>query len=105
MRSLIPKLVRRDVLSALKGQGIGRLSYDEMYARADLDICAIETLLANDQFLFGESATAADATVGSTLGSMSANRERTKLSSRVLESQRLTQYIKDVSKSIYPAGS
>ena len=102
VRSIIPKLVRRDVIAALKGQGIGRLSYDEMYARAHLDISAIEALLANQRFLFGEAPTAADVSVGCTLASMSANLERTKLSARVLDSERLSQYIDDVRVSIYP---
>lgn len=102
MRTVIPKLVRRNVLSALKGQGIGRLSYDEMCSRAHLDICAIETLLSHERFLFGQVPTAADASVGCTLATMSANLERTKLSTRVLDSERLMQYIRDIRCSIYP---
>lgn len=102
VRSVVPKLVRRDVLSALKGQGIGRLSYDDMVDRANLDISAIEALLNNGRFLFGEQPTAADASVGSTLASMGANREHTRLSTRVLESQRLSQYIADVRATIFP---
>jgi glutathione S-transferase len=103
MRTVIPNIVRRNVLSALKGQGIGRLSYDGMYSRAHLDICAIETLLADERFLFGEVPTAADVSVGCTLASMSANVERTRLSARVLDSERLMHYISDVRCSIYPA--
>lgn len=103
IRTVIPKLVRRDVLSSLKGQGIGRIPYDEMYSRAHLDICAIETLVAGDQFLFGDLPTAADVSVSCMLSCLSANLERTKLSARVLDSERLMRYINDVRSSIYPA--
>jgi glutathione S-transferase len=96
IRRVIPKLVRRDVLIALKGQGIGRLSYDEMYSRAHVDICAIETVLDQPQFLFGDVLTAADVSVACTLTSISAIPERTKLSTRVLDSERLMQYMSDV---------
>lgn len=96
IRTVISKLVRRDVLAALKGQGMGRLSYDEMYSRAHLDICAIESVLAQGQFLFGDVPTAADVSVGCILASISAIPERTKLSTRVLDSERLMQYLSDV---------
>ena len=105
MRTVIPKLVRHSVLSALKGQGIGRFPYDEMVARAHLDISAIETVLRQERFLFGAVPTAADASVGCTLASMAANPERTQLSSLVLDNKRLMQYIGDVSNTIYPVSS
>lgn len=96
IRTVIPKLVRRDVLAVLKGQGIGRLSYDGMYTRAHLDICSIETALAYEQFLFGDLLTAADVSAACTLASISAIPERTKLSTRVLNSERLIKYMSDV---------
>ncbi|MFK7855321.1 MAG: glutathione S-transferase family protein [Granulosicoccus sp.] len=105
MRTIVPKLVRRNVLSALHGQGVGRLAYDDMFARAALDIAAIETLLDDDQYLFGAEPTAADVSVGCTLASMSANPERTRLSARVLDSKRLMSYITDLKSAIYPEQS
>lgn len=105
MRTIVPMLVRRNVLSALHGQGVGRLTYDEMYARAELDIASIETLLDQDQYLFGAQPSAADVTVGCTLSSMSANPERTRLSGRILDSKRLTSYITDLKSVIYPNGA
>jgi glutathione S-transferase len=74
-----------------------------MYSRAHLDISAIETLLGDQWFLFGEVPTAADVSVGCTLASISTNLERTRLSAGVLDGERLMQYIIDVRCSVYPA--
>lgn len=70
MRTEIILLVRRRVFSALNGQGIGRRPYDEMYSRAHSDISAVETLLIQQRFLFGEAQSAADVSIGCVLASL-----------------------------------
>jgi len=93
LKYFIPRIVRRSVLSNLHGQGIGRFSYDDMLIRAAADLQSLESMLDEGPFLFGQEPTAADASVGSMLISISVFPENTLLKQRIHSSEILMKYI------------
>jgi len=60
LRGFITKMVRKGAIAQVKGQGMGRHSAAERLARFETDIDAIETLLGDQDYLFGDKPTAAD---------------------------------------------
>ncbi len=60
---IVPDLVRKRVLGTLFGQGISRHTRAEIYALAQQDFSAIETLIETGPFLFGEKPTSYDAAI------------------------------------------
>jgi glutathione S-transferase len=63
IRPLAVALIRRKVRGALRGQGIGRHSDDEVVALATRSIDAVAGFLGDKPFLFGADPTGIDATV------------------------------------------
>ncbi len=63
LRVVIPVLAMRDVKSALKHQGIGRHSHEEVMAQAEETLVALSNLLADKPYFFGEEVSNLDATV------------------------------------------
>lgn len=102
LRSVIPTIVRRSVVASVKGQGIGKHSYDDMVERAVLDIEAIEVLITDKPCLFGDNVVAADVSVVSVLSAIAASPSETKLRDRVLHSEKLMSYINSVKESVCP---
>jgi glutathione S-transferase len=60
LRWAVPPVVRRKVLSQLKGQGTGLLTEEEMFEQFKGHLAMVETLLADAPYLTGEAITAAD---------------------------------------------
>jgi glutathione S-transferase len=67
LRWLIPKVIRKTVKKNLHGQGVGRHSPKEILAIADKSLQSLSTLLADQDFFFGEHHTSFDAVVYSHL--------------------------------------
>ncbi len=101
---MVPVLVRRKVLAGLFRQGIGRLEYERMPARAEHDLVAFESALETGPMLFGEHFTAADASVASVLATIAGSPSPTGLSDRVRNSRTLMTCIKVVENISYPVG-
>jgi len=108
VRQIVPAMIRRHVLANLDGQGLGKLSYEAMLARATLDLESIEVLLGNTPdehpFLFGNTPVAADASVATVVAALAASPTQTGLSDLVLGKPRLMRYIADARAAIYPTG-
>jgi glutathione S-transferase len=62
LRSILPGLVRKDLLRSLYGQGIGRHSQNEIYDLGQRDLKALSHFLSDKPFLMGEKPTSLDAT-------------------------------------------
>jgi glutathione S-transferase len=62
LRGLVQNMVRRKVAASLKAQGMGRHTRDEIAALAAKDIEAVAAVLGEQEFLFGATPCAADAT-------------------------------------------
>jgi len=63
LRKIIPNKIRKRAIQTLIGQGMGRHSPAEQVDRAEKDIAAIEAILDDQTFLFGDKPTAADYSV------------------------------------------
>jgi len=63
IRPFIGAQVRKQVLAQIKGQGLGRLTEDEIFQRADMDIRALSVLLGEKLFLLDTQPRSLDAVV------------------------------------------
>lgn len=102
MRGFITKKIRQKVRDNMYAQGMGRHSVEEQFARADMDIKAIVTLLGDKPFLFGDAPTAADASAAPVIASMAGSPTETMLSKRVNTDTPLMAYLERVREALYP---
>lgn len=100
---LVAWMVRRNAVHQVIGQGMGRHSPAERVTRAEKDIAAIEQLLGDQDFLFGDKPTAADASVVPMLRSAGVFPREDEISELVLSRPSLARYIERGRKTIYPA--
>ena len=63
MRGLVTRIVRKQAMQQLHGQGIGRHSREERFDRVRRDIVTIKAILGDTPFLFGDTPSAADYSV------------------------------------------
>ena len=92
LRTIVPSIARRSVVSSVGGQGIGRLPYEEMLQRAKLDLAAIENLLGDRNYLFDDEPHAADVSCASVLVNMAASPHNSSLRECVRSNRKLLQY-------------
>lgn len=93
VKQMTAGLLRRQVVSGLKYQGTGRFAEHERIARVSRDLDAIAIRLGAGPFLFGDTPTSADASVGPILQALAASPKPTALSSTVTENKTLADYI------------
>ena len=98
----IASQVRKAIIKDVMGQGVGRFEYDKMVQRASYDLAAIEQTLGQQDFLFGDKPTAADASVGAVLAALAANPSDTTLKQAITRRPSLIRYLKKVEATIYP---
>lgn len=60
---LVPDLVRKRVLGTLYSQGTTRHASEDIYAMGQRDMAAVETMLSDTPYLFGEEPTSYDAVI------------------------------------------
>lgn len=63
LRGLVKAMVRRGVRKTLHGQGLGRFSAEERQRLLEMDLDALAGLLGNQDYLFGQRACWADASM------------------------------------------
>ncbi len=63
IRVIVPSMIQRKVRKNLYGQGLGRHSKEEVLAISDKSFSALSTLLAEQDYFFGEQPSTFDATV------------------------------------------
>jgi glutathione S-transferase len=93
LRGIVTNKLRRDCLKGMDHYGLGRLTPSERIDRIEPDLKAITTRLWHGPFLFGETPTAADASVAAMLSNMRATPGKTMLKTRVAEDEILCRYI------------
>lgn len=59
---IVPRLARKQIRAALRAQGIGRHTPEEIYALGARDLAALSAFLGDKPFFFGDKPTLADAT-------------------------------------------
>lgn len=102
LRKIVPNMIRKKVIKSLMGQGIGRHSETEQVARAKKDITAIETILGDQKFLFGNKPTAADFSTVPMLRALTSFPLESPLSKLVTSRPKLAAYIERGKKAFYP---
>ncbi len=95
--------IRKAVRQSVYAQGMGRHSVEEQFTRVNYDIGAIQALLGDKAFLFGDTPTAADMIVVPMLRGIAASVAKTRLRERVLEDEDLMAYLDRGAHTMYPA--
>lgn len=93
VRGLVTHKLRKSALTMLHRMGLGRMTVAQRLARIEPDLQAITAQIGNCQFLFGDTPTAADTSVGAILGGIMATPVPTPLSRRVAQDPILSAYV------------
>lgn len=96
LRGFIAGRVRRKTLAGLYQQGVGRMTPQERLARITPDLDAITTRLGQNPFLFGDTPTAADASVAPMIAGAVASPGTTALKSLIAGNEVLVAYTQRV---------
>ncbi len=102
MQGLVTRMVRKQALGQTEGQGMGRHSDAERFARVKKDIDAVATLLGDKPFLFGAEPTAADLSAVPMLAASAVAPVPTETSRYVSGNAILTGYIERGRREFYP---
>ena len=100
LRGIVTGRIRRNVLTGLKQQGLGRLSHKDRSSKLETDLEAITTRLWHGKFLFGDRPSAADASVGPMLAAGVAIPVQTPLRDLIAQNDVLMRYIEQVQKAM-----
>ena len=92
VRGFVTSKLRKDLMKTMHGLGLGRLTVQERLERIEPDLQAITDQLGEREFLFGDTPTAADASVGAILGGIICAPAPTPLSRRVSNDPVLSNY-------------
>lgn len=96
IRGFVTRQIRKPVVKGMVQHGIGRMSQEERMTRIEPDLCAVATRLGSRPYLFGETPTAADASVAPMLAGGAASPVPTRLSTRIAEDPVLRPYFERV---------
>lgn len=99
LRHLIARSVRKKTLNGLHHQGLGRMSERERLKRITPDLEAISTRLWHGKFLFGDTPSAADASVAPMLAAALATPGNTPLRSLIKSNDVLCAYVARVDEA------
>jgi glutathione S-transferase len=102
LRKPITNRIRKSVNAGMITQGLGRFSPVDRLARLNPDLAAIATLL-DAPFLFGDTPTAADASVAAMLATARATPTNTALAQRIASDPILSPYIDRALAAMLPA--
>jgi glutathione S-transferase len=102
MRGFITRMVRKGAVAQCIGQGMGRHSKTERLSRFKQDIDAIETLLGDKDYLFGDSPKAADISTITALRFTAAFRRKNDLSDYLMSKPTIMAYLQRGKEALYP---
>jgi len=101
MRGLITGKIRKNLRAGIYTQGIGRFTESERAERVAKDLHAIKLQLGDKPYLFGDSPTAADASVCPMLSGLVSIPLPTEVSNLVKNDAMLTDYIARMRGALY----
>ncbi|WP_299779838.1 glutathione S-transferase family protein [uncultured Roseobacter sp.] len=101
IRGMVANKIRKNLLSAMRVQGLGRFTPEQRLARLEPDLDAIVARLWQNRFLFGDTPTAADASVGPMLSAALSSPGETPMSSRIRENAVLMGYVERVEEMLH----
>ncbi|GAA6161769.1 glutathione S-transferase family protein [Ruegeria sp. HU-ET01832] len=100
IRRPVTHAIRKSVMKRMDGAGVSRFSDTERTDRLERDLEAISAFLWQSPFLFGESPTAADMSVGPVLAAMRATPKETQLTRRIKTDTLLNSYLDRLEQAI-----
>ena len=95
-RSIVPRMIRKKVLKALDGQGLGRHQSNEIYDMGIADIKSLESLLMESPYLFGDNPSSADACAHSYLANFLHQPLQTPIQDYIKSRPRLLDYVSTI---------
>ena len=101
MRGIITNKIRKSLRAGLRTQGIGRFTEAERAERVALDLTAIKLQLGDEAFLFGNTPTAADASICPMLSALTTIPLPTEVSNLVKNDDVLRGYIARMRDALY----
>lgn len=101
LRRFVTNGIRKGAFRDLSGQGMGRHSEEERLVRITKDLKALENLLDNQPYLFGDTPTAADATVVAMLSAALATPVATPIVNAIHNSETLNAYAERGRRELY----
>lgn len=102
MRPAVTAQVRGDFLRTMQGSGFARFTRAEQMRLAKADIAAAANLLGDKTWLFGDQATAADASAGAVLASCSTRFFESELPDLIDAHPNLTAYLERINARFFP---
>lgn len=103
VRGVITPMVRRQAMSQVRHQGMGRHSDEERLTRCRHDVEAVAGLLGDKPFLFGDAPTSADASAVPMLRAAAGAPVATPLSELLHGKTELMAYLERGKAAMYPA--
>ena len=101
VRGFVTRGIRKGVVRDLDGQGLGRLTEDELCDRVAVDLNAIRGSLRGP-YMMGAHASSADYSVGPMLSALAASPGQSKLKSLIVEDGVLMDYAHRVAELVAP---
>lgn len=102
IRGIVTHFIRKQAIAQLNGQGLGRFTPEERFDRVRRDIIAVRDLLADKQFLFGDTPKAADFSVVPMLRASIVTPVEKPLSRFIKNTPNLMDYVTRVTDKCYP---
>ncbi|MAZ65622.1 MAG: glutathione S-transferase [Kangiellaceae bacterium] len=102
LRPIITTLVQRKIKNSLWAQGIGRHQRDEIYGRAMQDLEAVEALLPESYFLFGDEPCRYDCSIYAFIVNILATPFENPLKDKARSLPKLIRYTKQLSVKYFP---
>jgi glutathione S-transferase len=100
----VPGLVRKSTIAQAMAQGMGRHSPAERVARVSKDFSALSTLLGEQDFLFGETPSAADISTVPMLRALASFPKETATQNALTQHPNLVAYMARGKAALYPKG-
>ncbi len=102
LRPIIPALLKKKMHQALKHQGLGRHSADEIYHLAIQSLEAVAAILEDQRYFFNQKPSSIDAIAYGFLSSILYPSLRSPLKTTLLQQTTLLQYCKHIHQDFFP---
>lgn len=102
LRDVISALLRRNTRRDVKGQGMGRHTPEEVYARIAQDLQAVSDYLGDQPFMMGREPTTIDATVYGFVGNVVMANIKTPLTALAQQHPNLLAYCARMTERCFP---
>jgi len=102
IRPIMTRIIRKQALQQLRGQGLGRYTPEDRFERVRRDLIAVRDVLGDQTFLFGDEPTAADYSVGPMLRAVIVTPIEKPLGGFIKNDPKLMAYVTCVTDRCYP---